>query len=96
MAENAESVTLMRCDNCDEELTPPVEPSGHRFHITGSYACQPFDEDGQSIAGTVAAPQPADAAPPSIWDGTLDVMSVEGQRQLAQGYPDGGEGVNDE
>lgn len=45
------------CHNCGTQLSPPNR-DGFRFHVTGTFACPPFDEDGASIAGTVAAPQP--------------------------------------
>lgn len=45
------------CLNCGTQLAPSNR-DGFRFHVTGTFACPPFDADGASIAGTVAAPNP--------------------------------------
>lgn len=72
------------CEHCGGEL---VAQEGRRFHVRGTYACPPFDEDGRSIAGTVASPQPSGAPPLSIWDGSLSTESPEGRAQLLSGPP---------
>jgi hypothetical protein len=77
---------FLACDNCDTLLGPPDKSSGRRFHTNGTYACPPFDDEGASISRTVASPQPPDAKPPSVRDGTLDVASAEGQSQLREGW----------
>lgn len=74
----------LQCENCRTELREPAGPGKRRFHANGTYACPPFDEDGASIPGTVAAPQPQGAEPVSIFEGSLDVGSRDGQAELAR------------